>query len=81
MPSDGGAWITIFTGRRTIYPKRLGEYYDTCEYINKNNIKYVYYGSINSNNQDFDIQASDFESGSDINYSGFGVTIISPNCH
>jgi hypothetical protein len=44
MPSDGGGWISILTGRKTIYPTEIGEFHNLADYVAAHNIDYIYLG-------------------------------------
>jgi hypothetical protein len=44
MPSDGGGWISILTGRPTVYPSEIGEFRDLADYAAGNDVDYIYLG-------------------------------------
>lgn len=79
MPSDGGGWINILTGRKSIFPQ-LGEFYDACAYIKAKNINYLYLGQTVSDHS-FDLRLEDFAGIYKIVYETQGVTIASVACH
>lgn len=41
--SDGG-WISILTGRQTVYPSEIGEFRDVAEYVASHQVDYIYFG-------------------------------------
>ena len=60
VPSDGGGWINLLTGRHTVYPQAIGELYDICVFARENGAKYIYFGKQSSNIQ-FDLRISDLD--------------------
>lgn len=44
MPSDGGGWIPILTGRKAIYPNEIGSFYDLADYVTDHDVNYIYLG-------------------------------------
>ena len=78
MPSDGGGWINLLTGRQIIYPD-IGEFYDMCEFINRNKVGYIYLGKSPSNGF-FDLKLDDFFGLYKVVYETRNVTIASVSC-
>jgi hypothetical protein len=60
MPSDGGGWINLLTGRQTVYPQAIGELYDICAYARERDAKFIYFGE-NSGEYQFDLRLSDLD--------------------
>jgi uncharacterized membrane protein len=78
MPSDGGGWINLLTGRQIIYPD-IGTFYDMCEFINKNKVGYIYLGKSPSNGF-FDLRLDDLSGFYKVVYETKNVTIASTSC-
>lgn len=78
MPSDGGGWINLLTGRQAIYPA-MGEFYDACEFINKNKVSYIYLGKSPLNGL-FSLKLDDFFGLYKVVYETKNVTIASVSC-
>jgi hypothetical protein len=78
MPSDGGGWIELRTGRRTIYPE-LGELYDMCKFIKDNQVGYVYLSKQPLENF-FELRLADFSGISRVVYQTENRTILSVSC-
>jgi hypothetical protein len=77
-PSDAGGWITLLTGRLTVYPE-MGEYHDACGYIESNGVNYVYFGK-QRDDSNFDIQLSDISGKYSTVFSNEGVDIVRVTC-
>lgn len=79
MPSDGGGWIPFLTGRAAVYPKKLGEFYDVCVFINKNNVDYIYIKTP-MKDDGFGLRLSDINAPYRILYSSQTITVVSVTC-
>lgn len=78
MPSDGGGWIQLKTGRHTIYPE-LGEFYDMCKYMKDNQVGYIYLNKQPVENF-FEFRRADFVGISQVVYQTGDVFILSVSC-
>lgn len=59
IPSDGGGWIPLLTGRRTVIPQ-TGELYDICVFAAEHGVNYMYFGK-QTGDEGFDLRLSDLE--------------------
>jgi len=79
VPSDGGGWIPLLTGRRTIIPQ-VGELYDICEFAADHGANYIYFGKQTGYDR-FDLRLSDLNVDSyDVVYGSHSVEIVSLRC-
>ena len=72
LPSDGGGWINLLTGRQIVYPQAIGELYDVCVFARENEANYIYFGKP-SGDVLFDLRLTDLDEGS------YRVVYESPN--
>ncbi len=79
VPSDGGGWINLLTGRRIVIPK-VGELYDLCDFAKRNGVDYIYFGK-KQQNETFDLRLDELTKGSYVVvYKNQSVVIISLSC-
>jgi hypothetical protein len=79
IPSDGGGWINLLTGRRIIIPN-IGELYDVCDFSKRNGVNYIYFGK-KQQNETFDLRLDELARGNyTIVYKNQSVIIISLTC-
>lgn len=79
MPSDGGGWINLLTGRSTVYPKEIGDLYDVCVFIRNYDVDYLYLTD-GLYEDSFGLRLSDISSSYEIVYSYQDVMIVSVPC-
>ena len=72
LPSDGGGWINLLTGRQIVYPQAIGELYDMCVFARENGANYIYFGKPTGDVL-FDLRLSDLDERS------YRVVYESPN--
>ena len=79
IPSDGGGWIPLLTGRYTIIPQ-LGELNDICEFAAAHGVNYIYFGK-QTGNEGFDLRLSDLDVATyNVVYGNPAVEIVSLRC-
>lgn len=79
IPSDGGGWIPLLTGRRAIIPEK-GELYDICQFAADHDVQYLYFGKERGSDQ-FDLRLSDPEIDTYVLvYGSKTVEIVSLRC-
>jgi hypothetical protein len=79
MPSDGGGWIELLTGRSVVYPDEVGEIYDMCVYMKDNDVDYLYLqDDIYEDN--FGLRLTDLHASYNTVYTDYMVMIVSVEC-
>ncbi|HEX5942111.1 MAG TPA: hypothetical protein VFY66_07525, partial [Anaerolineales bacterium] len=79
VPSDGGGWIPLLTGRRTIIPQ-TGELSDICGFAGDHGVNYMYFGR-QTGDEGFDLRLSDLDEATyEIVYGSQSVEIAALRC-
>jgi hypothetical protein len=79
IPSDGGGWISLLTGRRTVIPQ-TGELYDICVFAEEHGVNYMYFGK-QTGDEGFDLRLSDLEDTAyEVVYGSQAVEIAALRC-
>ncbi|MBI3174552.1 MAG: hypothetical protein HYZ25_12580 [Chloroflexi bacterium] len=77
MPSDGGGWIPVLTGRNVIYPTTVGEFQDMAEYSIGHNVNYVYFGR--ESDPDFKLRLEDINTPYQVVFQTKNIMILKLN--
>ena len=79
VPSDGGGWIPLLTGRRTIIPQ-TGELSDICGFAADHGASYMYFGR-QTGDEGFDLRLSDLDEATyEVVYGSQSVEIAALRC-
>lgn len=79
IASDGGGWIPLLTGRRTVIPQ-TGELYDICVFAAEHGVNYMYFGK-QTGQEGFDLRLSDLEDTTyEVVYGSQAVEIAALRC-
>ena len=79
IPSDGGGWIPLLTGRRTVIPQ-TGELYDICAFAAEHGVNYMYFGK-QTGDAGFDLRLSDLDEATyEVAYGSQAVEIAALRC-
>ena len=77
MPSDGGGWISVLTGRNVIYPTTVGEFQDMADYATDHSVNYIYFGK--EFDPDFKLKLEDINTPYQVVFQTKNVMILKLN--